>query len=65
MTYFQQDGNSSLCVTDETSPVTSPDSGQSLSPKNLRKTGQLSQPVVAIQQKSVKVPEPVQQQITY
>ncbi|KAL3989742.1 TMC domain family protein [Acanthocheilonema viteae] len=59
--YNGQDHNSSLCVTDETNSMTSPDSGQSLSPKNLR-TGQLL-PQSTIQQESVRVLEPVQQQI--
>ncbi|CAG9531962.1 unnamed protein product [Cercopithifilaria johnstoni] len=60
--YNGQDRDSSLCVTDETSTMTSPDSAQSPSPKNLR-TGQLLRQKT-IQQESVKVLKPVQQQIT-
>ncbi|OZC08094.1 hypothetical protein X798_04885 [Onchocerca flexuosa] len=56
--YNGQDRNSSLCVTDETSGMTTPDSGQSLSPKKRQLL-----PQKPIQKESVKIVEPVQPQI--
>ncbi|EFO24564.2 hypothetical protein LOAG_03921 [Loa loa] len=60
--YNGQDHDSSLCVTDETSTMTTPNSGQSLSPKNLKTRQPL--PQLMIQQEPVKIPKPLQQQIT-
>ncbi|VDK86578.1 unnamed protein product [Litomosoides sigmodontis] len=55
-----QDYDSSLCVTDKSSTMTSPDSGQSFSPKN-RSRRQLL-PRKSIQQESTKILQPVPQQ---
>ncbi|EJW83566.1 hypothetical protein WUBG_05524 [Wuchereria bancrofti] len=61
--YNGQEYDSSLCVTDEISAITTPNSGQSVSPKHL-KIGQLL-PKPTIQHESVEILEPMQQQITY
>ncbi|VDM08309.1 unnamed protein product [Wuchereria bancrofti] len=60
--YNGQEYDSSLCVTDEISAITTPNSGQSVSPKHL-KIGQLL-PKPTIQHESVEILEPMQQQIT-
>nr|CDP94019.1 Bm5775, isoform d [Brugia malayi] len=60
--YNGQEYDSSLCVTDETSAITTPNSEQSVSPKHLKIGQLLSKPT--IQHESVEILEPMQQKIT-